>query len=339
MIERNEFIDSYLQWYRSPVAARTDATLAAFIALRLVTADVLRTFGSLRSLASRGTAQEASETLSHAIEKWRNFWCYDHSGGHHSHCETLKLRLSTDQCHVFLVSFFGAHAQLVIRAFQLQASVADRPRANIEANEKLMAAYDGALEMLHIISDQSFASRLVFCHDSIHTMIAYAASLLIKLLLSTDSTARTALEYTVTQSITTVAANFRRQATPPTFACSMLADYLDNVLSEYNKVTHRASSSSHRNEPSDHDTLGSVYQRHGNDIARQPYTALDQHTIPTAGFHETSTTPPAIEAFESSQIGTQHASGYSWTYADEDGWLAMFSDAGLNVEGGVFMPN
>jgi hypothetical protein len=112
----------------------------------------------------------------------------------------------------------------------------------------------------------------------------------------------------------------------------MLADYLDNILSEYNKAAQRAPGGSRRKEVGEPNTLRTSKQRHVNDTTRETHTTLDQHTD-TTGLYDTTTSPPAVGALESDQID------YSWTYADEDGWLAMFSDAGLNVEGGVFMPN
>ncbi|KPI40628.1 Protein priB [Cyphellophora attinorum] len=255
MIERSNFIESYVQWYQDPIASRTDATLAGFIALRLATADVLKTFGSLRSLPSDQRGHEASETLSREINKWQQSWT--HAAGH------------SGECHVFLVSFFGAHARLVLRAFQLQAYAANRPRANMEANEKLLATSDGA-------------SR---CNPT----------------------------------------NIRMLITGG-LSC--------NVLSEYNKVAQRPPHTSRRNHDGSDtvDTLRPANQHHVNDTTQRNDEILNQ-PADTIGLYGSTTTPPSVEPFESGHLE------YQWTYADEEGWLAMFSDAGLNVDGGVFMPN
>ena len=78
MIEGNAFINSSETWYRDPLAALTDQTLAAFIALRLTTADVLEAFGPQR-LPHRNVpaaqSNELAETLTRKIREWITHWC------------------------------------------------------------------------------------------------------------------------------------------------------------------------------------------------------------------------------------------------------------------------
>ena len=193
-----------------------------------------------------------------------------------------------------------------------------------------------------------------------------------QVLLSLNRHTRDSIEKPIKRSIESVARAFARQNTPSTFACALLASFLENVLAEYDKIRRRSPRShgspviraaddihstippTHVDRPTslaqDLDT-GNVAPINVTDVSWTVFDAsnatavneippqqqndfatgneVDTHTIRHSG--------PALP--ETTESWFQPTDNYAWTFADEDGWSAMFSEAGFAIDGGVFMPN
>ncbi|KAH8674277.1 hypothetical protein BX600DRAFT_457295 [Xylariales sp. PMI_506] len=229
MIERSEFIESVNLWYRKPLATSNDAMLSALVTLRLASADIIELFSPQRPVFSMAhhpyQFDSLLKTLTSQIEAWRLHW--------------VQTTTNKEPCHPFLVKFFGTHLLLLLYSFQFQASISSPIGASLVNIEAFWITYTNALEMLKLVSDPSLSPQLNFVHDSIHTMTAYAAVYLIKLLLSVNKSVRQEFESSVLETIENAARVFEQQATPPTYTCALQANFLKNVLQEYQKACRR----------------------------------------------------------------------------------------------------
>ncbi|KAF5000828.1 hypothetical protein FGRMN_1436 [Fusarium graminum] len=253
MIERGDFIESVNTWYKSPLAISNDATLAALVTLRLASADVLEVFSPQRpapSMAYPYRAEALLKTLNVQIEAWKKHW-----------------------------------------GRVLQASISSPIGASLVDTEAFWITYTSALEMLRLVSHPSLSSILSLLHDSIHAMTAYAAGFLIKvgelqllnprllhhlilcninlatfqqLLLSVNRVIRQEYEKTVIEALKLASSTFGEQTAPPNFSCSLQANFLKNLVLEYQKACRRR--------------LGRIETEHKDSEPRQP--TLPEQTIP-----------------------------------------------------------
>lgn len=77
MIERSNLIESYDKWYQSPLATTNDATLAAFVSLRVTSADMLESLSPQRLAPVQTTPSQFGTLLQRLrpkIESWRERW-------------------------------------------------------------------------------------------------------------------------------------------------------------------------------------------------------------------------------------------------------------------------
>ena len=185
-------------------------------------------------------------------------------------------------------------------------------------------------------------------------------------MLSLDKHTRDGVEKPIQRSIESAAKAFARQATPPTFASALLANFLENVLGEYDKVRRRSpgshSSPDHR---ADIDpkamssllgvTMPAVPTQESGDaeqtnVTNESWTSFEANPTTNEVLSRDSDISPTNEVDsrtlqhatgspETSELWFQPTDNYAWTFADEDGWAAMFLDAGFDINGGVFMPN
>ncbi|KAH8896907.1 hypothetical protein GQ53DRAFT_638910, partial [Thozetella sp. PMI_491] len=361
MIERSEFIESANTWYRHSLAISNDATLSALVTLRLAAADILEVFNPQRPAPSVTHAYRFDsllKTLTPQIEAWKQHW--------------VRVTSDRERCHFFLVSFFGMHVLLVLYSFPLQASISSPIGASLVDTEAFWITYTSALEMLSLVSHPSLTPFLSFAHDSIHAMTAYAAAFLIKLLLSVNGNIRREFERTALDAIQNAAHVFAQQSTPPTFGCALQANFLSNVIREYERACKRrfVAVMNDSNPGSRSDSANT--QRASRNVPRQhrrvrenteqPQPQSDPGAVQGALQTERRETPDELQTLisngdcivasempdvgdisraegESSiHPGFTDASPPDWSFADNEKWTAMFMTAGFDIGGGTFMP-
>ncbi|KIW17450.1 hypothetical protein PV08_04644 [Exophiala spinifera] len=349
MIERSEFIESVNTWYRNPMAISNDAMMAALVTLRIASADILEAFNPQRPAPSMIQAYRFDSLLkthSIQIEAWKKHW--------------VEITSDRERCHPFLVSFFGTHLSLLLYSFKLQGSIASPLGASLVDTEAFWITYTSALEMLQLVSQPALTALLSFAHDSIHTMTAYAAAFLIKLLLSVNVTIRKQFENTVMKTIDQAAAIFAQQSAPPTFGCALQANFLTNVLREYKKACHRRSQPrkvaedvTRAQAPSSGGVTDMTPNMNQAEQRQSTFLTWNEHVRPPpiatssgrdVGDGQLRGTASAnfarhrgIDISESFTGDTNTSANNLVFYNDED-WSAIFANAGFNITGGVFIP-
>ncbi|EXJ78261.1 hypothetical protein A1O3_09422 [Capronia epimyces CBS 606.96] len=362
MIERSDFIESVNTWYKSSFATADDATLAAFVSLRIASADILEAFSPQRpapSMAHPYRFDALLKSLTPQIDAWRKHWL------------RVTSEKGEERCSSFLVSFFGTHLLLLLYSFQLQASISSPIGASLVDTEAFWITYTSALEMLNLVSHPSLSPLLSFAHDSVHAMTAYAAVFLTKLLLCVNKAVRQEFEPTVITTIELAARVFAQQNTPPTFACALQATFLKNVLREYQKacrwrsVNNRLKSSARhlQSSPTAEENLPSTtkalqfpssaapleYLRKdqgGNQAEDQPQRVSDSPMQAPDPMTPSSSLPidnvnevvPGVDDNSPMYSDLVDTMPHDWTFADNEGWTAMFMNAGFDINTSFFVP-
>ncbi|KAJ9628107.1 hypothetical protein H2204_009509 [Knufia peltigerae] len=351
MIERSEFIESVNTWYRNPMAISNDAMMAALVTLRIAAADILEAFNPQRPAPSMIQAYRFDSLLkthSIQIDAWKKHW--------------VEITSERERCHPFLVSFFGTHLSLLLYSFKLQGSVASPlgASASLVDTEAFWITYTSALNMLQLVSQPSLTALLSFAHDSIHTMTAYAAAFLIKLLLSVNVTIRKQFEDQVMKTIDEAAAIFAQQSAPPTFGCALQANFLTNVLQEYKKAcqrrsqTHKVAEEASRVEsqisggiPDTYRHLTQAEQQQStfltwNEPIRPAPPAISSGRVVSEGplRHAPSANLAMHSAVDISDTFIEDAdsSANNLVFYNDEDWSTIFANAGFNITGGVFIP-
>ena len=98
MIERSELIETTDQWYQNPFATPNDALLAAFVSLRLTSADILEAFNPQKPASFMAHPSRFDTLLkSHTprIDAWKKHWLriVSQKGKYH-HYFTPKLEMT-----------------------------------------------------------------------------------------------------------------------------------------------------------------------------------------------------------------------------------------------------
>jgi hypothetical protein len=172
MIERSSYLESVSNWHLHPLEVANDRLLCAFVSLRLITSTH---FEMMTTQSAQNQHREPSQfrsllrVLDRQIVEWQRRWTETVSEG-------------GEDCHAFLIPFYGCYARLLLFTSSLRASMRLK---DIEASvdtEAIWNSYSSAVDMLKLVSDP-FSSQLVyFAQDSVHVMIAYATVFLIKVI-------------------------------------------------------------------------------------------------------------------------------------------------------------
>jgi hypothetical protein len=170
MIERSIYLESVNNWHLHPFEIANDRLLCAFVSLRLITS---AHFEMMTTQYAQHQRQETSQfrsllrVLDRKITNWQRRWT-----------ETVSNR--GEDCHAFLIPFYGSYARLLLFTSSLRASIRLKDIESSVDTEVIWNSYSSALEMLKLVSVPSSVQLVYFAQDSVHVMIAYATVFLIK---------------------------------------------------------------------------------------------------------------------------------------------------------------
>lgn len=170
MIDRSKFIESVNDWYLHPLAITNDRLLCAFVSLRLITSAHVDTMASQLIIHQRQQAlqyRSLLRLLDRQIEEWGKLW-------------SEQPVSDGEDCHAFLISFYGSYARLLLFTSSLRASLRLKDVSTSVDTEAIWKSCLSALDMLRLVSIASTSPLLYFAQDSVHVMIAYATVFLIK---------------------------------------------------------------------------------------------------------------------------------------------------------------
>ncbi|KAL4881817.1 hypothetical protein BJY04DRAFT_207301 [Aspergillus karnatakaensis] len=319
MIEKSEFIESAESWWKHPLAIPNDRLLCSFVTLRLLTADTFDLLVPVKqSPASRHERLLAS--LHEHIHLWQRKWL---EVVHHEQ----PMEILT--CHSFLIRLYGCHSRLQLSSIPLQSL---RP-GDLNSPAVFWLSYETAVEMLQLIADSS--PVLYLAQDPIHVMTAYAAIFLIKLLLSSPLMRTPEIEQSAKATIRDVATTFGALSGPPTSSCSYQARFLENILSEFDRVKRQPSAA--RASGPDSVAVGTnSHNAHGEE-----QRTVQQWITPPADkpslFPPTTSTPLAhnLTILEGGH-SVEGQEDFGFSFGDEETWDDIFAAAGFSIQEGVF---
>ncbi|KAL6898502.1 hypothetical protein GGI43DRAFT_407831 [Trichoderma evansii] len=224
MIERSPFIESIEAWCGDPIADPNDDLLGAFVTLRLMISSIF----SLHATNSRRDEKMPSENLETllsikkaSIERWERHWI-----------QNVEQKQSSEEenCHKFLIRFYGTHFRLQLFSLPLQDVLSSEYSDSSLHLDIIWAAFTGAMDMLKLASRHS--SLLYFAQDSIHVMTAYSAAFLVKLLLSAPDVIVQEIESTVVDTIRAAAQAFSHPGATAGTSCELQARFLNNIATK-----------------------------------------------------------------------------------------------------------
>ena len=170
MIERSIYLESVHNWHLHPLELANDRLLCAFVSLRLITSthfEMTTTQYAQRQRQEPSQFRSLLRVLDRKIINWQRRWT-----------ETIFNR--GEDCHAFLIPFYGSYARLLLFTSSLRASIRLKDIETSVDTEAIWNSYSSALDMLKLVSEPSLAKLLYFAQDSVHVMIAYATVFLIK---------------------------------------------------------------------------------------------------------------------------------------------------------------
>ncbi|KAF1352807.1 hypothetical protein EJ07DRAFT_168718 [Lizonia empirigonia] len=297
MIERSSYIESASDWYRHHLAIANDRLLCAFVSLRLITSthsDTMTSQSVQHQCEKALQFRSLLRLLDRQIKDWQNSW-------------TEAIAGDGEDCHAFLIPFYGSYARLLLFTSPLRASLRLNDIVTAVDTEAIWNSCLSALDMLKLVSETSTSQLLYFAQDSIHVMIAYATVFLIKLLVSAPTYIRTEMETAALNAIRSAMRTFSEKRAPANTGCALQAKFLRNVLLEYETINARS-------------------QRSGT----QPRS--DQHS------HQNHNSLRSAHDDESSFPATSHdPSVLNLDFANDDVWALIFANAGFNIDQGTFL--
>jgi hypothetical protein len=348
MIERSAYIESSVDWFRHRLAIPNDRLLSAFVSLRLITSahtdlEVLQFRPMLRLLDRR-------------IEGWQKTWQEVVTG-------------DREDCHAFLVPFYGTYARLLLFTLTFHASLKPKDITISVDTEEIWNSGSSALSMLNLVSKVSTSQLLYFAQDSVHVMIAYATVFLVKvpaslyprldpantsqLLVSAPTHIRSEMERPAMEAIRSAAKTLTEQAAPPNTGCALQANFLYNVALEYEASREPSCRSrsygrgpSHVDNPRTTAAPSRTLTLHVRTIPSYPtvpdshleeraWEDRDLHEIDALSQDMQDIETPAIDSIQDLQDTT--FSDGTKPLTEDEVWAIIFANAGFNVNAGAFM--
>ncbi|KAF1830252.1 hypothetical protein BDW02DRAFT_633789 [Decorospora gaudefroyi] len=315
MVERSCYLGSVSNWHQHPLEVANDRLLCAFVSLRLITST------HFEMMTTRYAQQQRHETSRHRsllrviddeIVDWQSRWI-----------GTVSER--GEDCHAFLIPFYGSYARLLLFTSSLRASVRLRDIETSVDTEAIWNSCASALDMLKLVSEPSSSQLVYFAQDSVHVMIAYATVFLIKLLRSAPSYIRTEMELPALDSIRNTAKVFEALKAPTGTSCALQAAFLHNVLVQHQAMKElRTSSRSHMPaSPA---------------IPAAPVDSATHQSVPTHAQtmrrHDSDTAYNNQDTFHRLP---EDASTFDMGFANDEDLAFMFADAGFDVGLGAFL--
>lgn len=186
---------------------------------------------------------------------------------------------------------------------------------------------------------------------------------------------RQEFEALVLEKIENAARVFSQQSTPPTYTCALQANFLNNILQEYQNACRRRVGDnggadvrgSHRSAPSAHNITSQTGPGHnaldlqvdhtgedlpsqsslpdgapvGSDLAGNDQPSARPTPLPRYTAGGTGNMPGAMLRVENvgpASVALSSPSPGGWTFTNEEEWATMFMNAGFDIGGGVFVP-
>lgn len=198
MIERSEFfVEASELWHEDALAMPEDKLLCSLVSLRLLTS------ATANLLYSRHSGPKAREThfsptdtflsiIDQDISKWqhrwkgicgagkpflacsRGRWAKWHGGANQP--------VDSERCYSFLIQFYASHLRLVLFSISLESPIPCKSDADTLDRRALWICFSSATDMLKHLSGSRMMPLLYFAPDSLHTMTAYAAAFLVKVI-------------------------------------------------------------------------------------------------------------------------------------------------------------
>ncbi|KAF1931062.1 uncharacterized protein M421DRAFT_408446 [Didymella exigua CBS 183.55] len=225
-----------------------------------------------------------------------------------------------EDCHAFLIPFYGSYARLLLFASPLRASMRLRDMETSVDIEAIWNSCSSALDILKLVSEPLASQLVYFAQDSVHVMIAYATVFLIKLLVSAPAYISNEMESRALESISNNTANVLAAFRAPSYtSCSLQAVFLHNVLAEYASI-----------------------KEHRTPLHPDVPTTVTDHTILRNLFNLTQYSPPAdaILAYDDQNVGNFSSQGpptLDLDFMNDQVWALIFPNAGFNIDQGAFM--
>ncbi|KAJ5630371.1 fungal-specific transcription factor domain-containing protein [Penicillium longicatenatum] len=309
MIERDEFIESIETWCNDPLATRHDPLLGAFVTLRILTSEAVRLLNPQSWEGKRAKMQGIElqlDFINTRIRKWEKQWTR----------KIKALSTSEENCHEFLIRFYGSHIILQLSSLPLQVMLSSgASEASLDLGTFWMA-YSSALSMLKLISD--FSAHIYFVQDSIHVMNAYSGAFLVKLAHAVPETIAKQIRPEIIKAIREATAAFSSQGAPDGSTCVLQAQFLGKIAARLSEM----------------------------DTPRQNDPILTDLNI-FNGRLDTVETPIRDGRFfkngtqEASQQYDMAAAGASLqepeAFMSDDYWAHVFASAGFNTDDGIFL--
>lgn len=170
MIERSIFVESASDWHLHTLEAINDRLLSAFVSLRLITSthfEMMMTQYVQHQRQETAPFRSLLRLLDGQIIDWQSRWM-----------ATVNAR--GEDCHTFLIPFYGSYARLLLFTSPLRASMRLKDITTPVDTEAIWNSCSSALDMLKLVSEPSASQLVYFAQDSVHVMIAYATVFLIK---------------------------------------------------------------------------------------------------------------------------------------------------------------
>jgi hypothetical protein len=173
-----------------------------------------------------------------------------------------------------------------------------------------------------------------------------------QLLLSVNMSIRQEFEAAALETIETAARTFEQQSTPPNYACTLQAKFLNNVAQEYARACRRRCALEATTfSPSASRQPQSMQQPHlqqelsGREAANQHQSFLEssyRHQLwaegASGGVRTANCEPQMIGDVPSGTDGMTSILSQSQDTIESE-WAAIFMNAGFDIGGGVFVSN
>ncbi|KAI5309928.1 hypothetical protein KEM55_002107 [Ascosphaera atra] len=225
MIQMDALIRSSDTWHQHAYAVPgTDQVMSAFVQLRVLGSELLDKFCVDFQACSPEVLQKNEVILklfNGDLDRWEGKW--------YRAVEEASANIS----HRFLIHFYGTHLRLLLNSYRLQLSILSNGSISKEA---LWVCYTSALDMLRLVVDRlGVGSHLFYCQDSVHAMVAYATTVVIKILLTLPRELPPDAESKVLGLINETSEAFRRQRPASNTSCFHQYLFLSNIAKQYQK--------------------------------------------------------------------------------------------------------
>ncbi|ODH34118.1 hypothetical protein ACO22_03163 [Paracoccidioides brasiliensis] len=234
MIQVDPLIRNAGNWHQHIYAVPgCDQIMSAFVQLRILGSDILELFGIdpvTTTAESVAKGEVILKLFNGDLDRWEAKWY------------KIVEDVSTNVAHRFIIRFYGTHLRLLLHSLGLQLSILS---GNI-SKQALWVCYTSSLEMLHLVVDRlGVTAHSSYCQDSVHVMVAYAAVVMIKILLSLPGELPSESENMILDLISETSRHFSMQQATNTSSYHQ-SRFLANIVVKYRKAKEEICSSANQ---------------------------------------------------------------------------------------------